>query len=72
MVVPTMMVVILMMTVGGGDDSDGESSDGADGHKNDRDDDDGCLDSVKNFFKNKQINVENFSISTWCRKSLYC
>ena len=65
------MVVILMMTVGGGDDSDGESSDGADGHKNDRDDD-GCLDSVKNFFKNKQINVENFSISTRCRKSLYC
>ena len=40
--------------------------------KNDRDDDDGCLDSVKNFFKNKQINVENFSISTRCRKSLYC
>ena len=56
----------------GGDDSDGESNDGADGHKNDGDDDDGCLNYVKNCFKNKQIVLENFSLSDsarW-RKSL--
>ena len=42
-----------------GDDSAGESNYGADGHRNDDDDGDGgCLDSVKNCFKNKQI--DNF------------
>ena len=30
--------------------------------KNDGDDDDGCLSSVKNCFKNKQIVLENFSL----------
>ena len=37
----------------GGDDSDGERNDGANGHKNDGDDDNGCLNSVKNCFGNK-------------------
>ena len=41
--------------VKGSDDNDGESNDGPNGHKNDGDDDDGCLSSVKNCFKNKQI-----------------
>ena len=46
----------------GGDVSDSESNDGANEHKNDDDDDDGgCLDSVKNCFKNKRIVLENFS-----------
>ena len=45
-----------------GDHSDGESNDGAGGHKNDYDDGDGCLSSVKNCFKNKQIFLENFSL----------
>ena len=37
-----------------GDNSEGRTNDGADGHRNDEDDDDGgCLDSVKNCFKNK-------------------
>ena len=35
----------------GGDDSDGESSGCADGHKNDGDGDDRCLNSVKNCFR---------------------
>ena len=48
-----------------GDNSDGKTNDGADGHRNDEDDDDGgCLDSVKNCFKNKQIDLENFSFSS--------
>ena len=42
--------------------SDGESNDGADGHKNDGDDDDWCLNSIKKCFKNKQIVWENFSL----------
>ena len=45
----------------GGDDSDGESNNGTDGHKYDSDDD-GCLNSVKNCFRNKQIILENFSL----------
>ena len=51
----------------GGDDSDGESNECADGHKNDGDDDDGCLNSVKNCFKNKQIVLENFSLPVLAR-----
>ena len=35
---------------------------GADGYKNDGDDDDGCLNSVKNCFTNKQIVLESFSL----------
>ena len=47
----------------GQDDSDGESNDGADGHKNNDDDDDGgCLNSVKNCFRNKQVDLENLSL----------
>ena len=50
-----------------GDDSDGESNDGAGGHKNDDDDVDGCLSSVNNCFKNKQIFLENFSLPDFPR-----
>ena len=46
----------------GGDDSDSESNECANGHKNDGDDDDRCLNSVKNCFKNKQIVLESFSL----------
>ena len=47
----------------GGDDNDDESNDGADGHKNEGDDDDdGCLNSIKNYLKNKNIALENFSL----------
>ena len=45
-----------------GDHGDGESNDGAGGHKTDYADDDGCLKSVKSCFKNKQIFLENFSL----------
>ena len=62
-VVNLMVVVILMMMVRVvGDDSDGESNECPDGHKNDVDDDDGRLNSVKNCFKNKQIVLEIFSL----------
>ena len=44
-----------------GDVSDGGNNGGADGHKHDDDDNGGYLDSVKNYFKNKQIGLENFS-----------
>ena len=48
-----------------GDNSDGKTNDGADGHRNDEDDDGGgCLDSVKNYFKNKRTDLENFSFSS--------
>ena len=53
----------------GGDDSDGESNDGADRHKNCGDDDEGCLNSVKIRFKNKQIVLENFSLPDSARWS---
>ena len=55
----------------GGDDSDGESYDGAEGHKNEGEDD-GCLNSVKNCFKNKETVLERFSLPdpTRWRKSL--
>ena len=56
-----------MMYGKGGDDSDGESNDGAYGHKNNRDDDNECLNSVKSCFKNKQILLENFSIPVSAR-----
>ena len=53
----------------GGDDSDGESNECADGHKNDGDDDDddGCLNSAENCFKNKQIVLEKFSLPVFTR-----
>ena len=35
---------------------------GADGYKNDDHDDNGCLNSVKNCFTNKQIVLESFSL----------
>ena len=38
----------------GGNDSDGKSNDSADGHKIDGDDDDGCLNTVKNCVKNTE------------------
>ena len=55
----------------GSDDSDGDNNEYADEHKND-DDDDGCLNSAKNCFKNKQIVLENVSlpVSARWRKSL--
>ena len=54
----------------GGDDSDGEGNQCVDGHKND--DDDRCLNSAKNYFKSKQIVLENFSlpVSAKWRRSL--
>ena len=60
-----MVVVVLTNDGRNGDDSDGESNYGADGHRNDDDDGDGgCLDSVKNCFKNKQIDNFKLPIST--------
>ena len=57
----------------GQDDSDGESNDGADGHKNNDDDDDGgCLNSVKNRFRNKQVDLENLSLPISARWRKYC
>ena len=59
----------------GGNDSDSESNECADGHKNDCDDDDECLNFVKNCFKNKQIALENFSLKFFiavCGSSLFC
>ena len=44
------------------DDSGGESNDGTDGHKYDDVDDGGCLDSVKNCFKYKLVDLESFSL----------
>ena len=46
----------------GGDNSDVECNERADGYKNDGNHDNGCLNSVKNCFKNKQIDLENFSL----------
>ena len=43
------------------DDSDGESNDGADGHKYGVYDS-GCLDSVKNLFRYKQIDLKSFLV----------
>ena len=56
----------------GGNDSDGKSNDSADRHKIDSDDDDGCLNTVKDCIKNTQIILENFSLpdSARWRKSL--
>ena len=60
-VIVSLMVGLILRDDGkGGDDSDGESNECTDGHKNDGDDDDECLDSVKNCVKNKQIVLENF------------
>ena len=69
-----MMVIVMLMVCGdindngkGGHESDGEKNDGTDEYKNDCNDYDGCLNSVKNCFKNKQIVLENFSLPVLAR-----
>ena len=50
----------------GGDDSDGEINECADGHKNNGNDD-RCVNSFSNYFKNKQIVLENFLLPVSAR-----